>query len=162
MLNVFTRRPMADVLARTATALLLTGSLLAAGCAAENVGYTPLNPPPRRMSARPAAAVEVFTITPPRRAHTDIGLLRVVGVKPPPSTHTDIGFDVPEPVSPRDEGQEMIAALRERAARIGCDAILVTHIDRPLVWEPWVEYAGARLPSAQASCVVYNDNDADL
>jgi len=114
------------------------------------------------MSARPVAAVEVFTITPPRRAHTDIGLLRVVGGKPPPSTHADIGLEVPAPVNAQDEAQGMIAALRERAAEIGCDAILVTHIDRPLIWEPWVEYAGARLPSAQASCVVYKYRDADL
>ncbi len=153
---------MARVRARTAAIFLLAGSAFAAGCATDNVGYVPLNPPPRRMSARPVAAVAVFTVTPPRRPHTDIGLLRVVGGNPPPSTHTDVGFDEPQPVSAYDEAQEMIAALRQRAARIGCDAILVTHIDRPLVWEPWIDYAGARLPSAQASCVVYNDSAADL
>jgi hypothetical protein len=149
---------MIDVLARTASVCVLAGSLFAAGCA-ENVAYTPLNAPPRRMAARPVTAVAVFTVTPPRRAHTDIGLLRVVGGTPPPSTHAAIGFDTPAPVSAHDEAQGMIAALRERAAEIGCDAIVVTSIDRPLIWEPWVEYGGARLPSAQASCVVYPDAD---
>jgi hypothetical protein len=134
--------------------LVVAGGLLAGGCA-DNVGFTPLNTPPRALAPRPVDAVEVFAVSGPRRAHTDIGLIEVIGATPPPSTHTEIGFDVAHPVSDVEETHQMIAQLRKRAAQIGCDAIVVTSIDRPQAWVATDTYA-YRLPSVQASCVVYN------
>jgi hypothetical protein len=142
---------------RPIAAALLASSLLAAGC--DNIRYTRLNTPPRPLARRPVAAVEVFAVTPPRRPHTDVGLIQVIGAKPPPSKHMDIGIDVVTPVTEEQETHEMIAALRRRAAEIGCDAIVVTSIDRPADWQYWLDSGMSHLPSVQASCVVYNDAD---
>ena len=111
---------------------VVLGVLLASGCAAKVV-YTPLLPPPRRMSRRPGAAVEVLVVTPPVRPHTDVGLLQAF---PKPGS-----WDAPVP--------EMITNLRERAGGIGCDAILITSIDR--------QANRYHSKSIQASCIVYDD-----
>ena len=111
---------------------VLLGVLLASGCAAKVV-YTPLIPPPRPMSRRPGGAVEVLVVTPPARPHTDVGLLQAF-----PKAGT---WDAPIP--------EMITNLRERAGAIGCDAVLITSIDR--------RSSRYHSQSIQASCIVYDD-----
>jgi hypothetical protein len=161
MPNLFTRRPLATVLARTAPVLLVAGSLLASCCTGERVAFTRLNSPPRRLSPLPVEDVEVLTVTPPERPHTDLGLMRVTGGMPPHSVHTDVGTDEVTPVSYEDEIQDMIGALRKRAAAIGCDAILITSIDRHEASRATINGIGVvgYVPSMQASCVVYKTAD---
>jgi hypothetical protein len=107
---------------------VLVGTLLVSGCA-DSLFYTQLNAPLRPLLPRPIAAVETFALKPPARAHTEVGLIQVIRFSNDGDLH------------------EMIASLRARAAEIGCDAILITSIDR-------------RAPSIQASCIVYNDPSA--
>jgi len=107
-------------------------ALLVAGCAPK-VFYTPVVRSPRRLTARPIEEVETFLITPPSRPHTNVGLLQV---------------------SAGDEytTKEMLRDLRARAARIGCDAVLITSIDQRVT-----RHTSA---SIQGSCIVYNDVSA--
>jgi len=110
----------------------LAGLLLTAGCA-DRFLYTPVKPPPRPMSPRPGAAVEVLVVTPPARPHTDVGLIQAFAG-----------------ANRWDESvQEMIGNLRERAGSLGCDAILITSIER------WVSPHHSQ--TIQASCVVYDE-----
>jgi hypothetical protein len=149
------KRPASAVLAGTVPVVLLASSLLASGCA-DNIAYTRLNAPPRPLARRPVAAVEVFALRPPQRRYTDVGLIQVIGANPPPSKHLDIGLTEAEPVTGELEAYGMIGVLRERAAEIGCDAIVVTSIDRKLDYQYWLVQNPSNVPSVQASCVVYN------
>jgi hypothetical protein len=79
--------------------------VLLAGCG-DQIRETPLNPPGRRMAAKPAAEVEVFTSGAPARPHTDVMLLEVHPIIPQPLDDT-------------------IATLREEAAQRGCDGIVI-------------------------------------
>lgn len=109
----------------------VAGALLVAGCAPQ-VFYTPVVRSPRPLTARPVEEVETFLVTPPSRPHTDVGVLQVTGA----------GFGT----------KELIRVLRARAARVGCDALLITSID--------LRVSDATSPSIQGSCVVYNDVSA--
>jgi hypothetical protein len=108
----------------------LLGVLLASGCG-ERFVYTPLKRPSRPMMRHPAEAVELLVVTPPSRPHTDIGLIQAFpGIG---------GETIPE----------LIRGLRARAGVIGCDAILITSVDR--------QTTRYHSESVQASCVVYDD-----
>jgi hypothetical protein len=81
-----------------------------AGCSID-LHETALNPPSwpvgKKLYARTPAQVEVFTAGAPARAHTDIVLLE--------ATDTLLAST-----------EDYIAALRDRAAALGCDAVVVT------------------------------------
>ena len=111
--------------------LVLVVPLLVPACA-DTIFYAPLSPPPRPLSPRPAEKVEVFAITPPTRPHTNLRLLQIVQ-----GAANDHGIP------------EMIASLRQRAAEIGCDAILGTSIDN--------QAGRDHHPSIQAGCIVYKE-----
>jgi hypothetical protein len=88
--------------------LLAVPTLLLAGCGT-SVRYTPLNRAPRAMSARPPGSVRLYTSGRPVGPYVDVGLLEA---------QQDSGF------SP-DGTAEIIAALRVRAAELGCDALII-------------------------------------
>lgn len=108
---------------------------LLAGCE-NSVSYAPIIHPSHRLSPRSVASVEVFAVTPPSRPHKDIGILQVA-----------------EGLGQNGSTDGMIASARETAARIGCDAILVTSID--------TLGGGHRPANIQASCIVYEGADRD-
>lgn len=88
--------------------------------------------PPRALFVRAPAQVETFVVTPPTRAHVDVGLVQVIR-------------------GGNDESlEEMLGLLRVAAGQHGCDAIVVTMIDtRRAKYSP---------VSVEGSCEVYTDS----
>jgi hypothetical protein len=83
------------------------GLLLLAGCGA-SVDTTALNAPPHPLSQRPAEEVEVYSGSPPVKAHVDLALIQA------------------DQTNGRGVLTELVAAIRERAGEMGCDAIVIT------------------------------------
>jgi hypothetical protein len=79
--------------------------LALSGCAIKTK-YEEVNPPPHAMTSKEDDAVEVLTL-PPSRAHVEVG--------------TVIMYQS----GPGDGDDAITAALRRRAARQGCDAVVL-------------------------------------
>jgi hypothetical protein len=109
--------------------VLVLACLLGAGCA-DTTYYTPLVTPSRPLVPKPAEAVAVLTATPPGRAFQIVGTLQVI---------EGGGQDF--------EINRMLEELRGQAAAVGCDAVLITLVDRRS--NRYTE------SSVQGSCVVY-------
>jgi hypothetical protein len=105
------------------------------GCLPPEVYYTPVVKPPHPLAPRPVATVDVYLVTPPARPHVDVGIVQVVV-----SGDFDQGAQVVD---------TLLQLVKEKAAAVGCDAVLVTSIDR--------HGAKGRGPSMEASCVAYKD-----
>lgn len=84
----------------------ILGAILAA--CGPKVTVQTLNPAPYPMAPRPAAAVAVFTTGIPDRPYVEVALLS----------------------AERGQSDEHLPALRERAAEMGCDALVFTSISR--------------------------------
>jgi hypothetical protein len=84
------------------------GLVFALGCGT-TVTATQINSPPHALYARPSASVEMFSSGPPERPHVDIALVQAT---------LDSGFST-------DDDAVLLAKLRERAAVMGCDALVV-------------------------------------
>ena len=67
------------------------------------------NPSPRPLVARPPAEVQVFSSTPPSRPFVEVAIIQA---------RQESAYSV-------DEMPEIIAAMRDEAARVGCDAVLL-------------------------------------
>ena len=104
------------------------------GCQ-NSISYAPIIHPNHPLSSRSVSSVEVFAVTPPSRPHKDIGI-----------------FQIGAGMGNNGTTNGMIADARASAARLGCDAILVTSIDT----------LGGRNRSAniQASCIIYDSAPA--
>jgi hypothetical protein len=85
----------------------VSGALLA-GCGTA-VEFVQTHPPPRMWEARPPESVEILAAGPPRRPYVEVGMLEA----------RPLTYQVDSP-------QFILAKLRERAAQLGCDAIVVT------------------------------------
>ena len=121
--------------------LIVSGSAIA-GCGTY-VNYTPLDHPMERHSARPLRTVEVYASGPPARPHTDIAIIEAE------QTHS---------FNEQSTGL-MIRRMREQAAAMGCDGIVLGGA---------TDHAGARPGSSlyfldpgstrrQATCIVYEE-----
>lgn len=120
--------------------------LLAAGCGTA-VKTTVINSSPRAMHPRSPASVEVFTSGPPDR-RVDVALIEV---------------EEQSSLSTADTA-ELINALRERGAAMGCDAVVLGGASSrdPGVTdaETWIteEQKGRR--GFYGTCIVYQDGGA--
>jgi hypothetical protein len=115
-------------MSRNVIAPLLAAVALFTGCEG-HLFYTPLVASPHPLPPRPPATVETFVVTPPARPHTNIGFLQGTG------RLADRGVD------------DAITRVRDEAARLGCDGIIILSIDRR---------AGRHgHPSVEASCFIY-------
>jgi len=83
-------------------------TFLASGCGMASVETTSLNTAPHPLLQRPAQAVEIYSSSPPVRAHVDIALLRA---------HQS-NYEAGTPA--------MVQALAERAGQLGCDALFIS------------------------------------
>jgi hypothetical protein len=118
--------------------------VLAAGCGT-SIQTTPINPSPRAMAPRDPMTVELFTSGPPQRAHIDVAF-----------------FEAEESSSFSMHGTpEMMNALRQKGAQLGCDAVVVGGVSSRA---PGVSDAEAWLvenPKARkgvfATCIVYTE-----
>jgi hypothetical protein len=89
--------------------LLAVGLFAISGCDIKTK-YEEVNPPPHSMISKDDAAVEVLTL-PPSRAYVEVGTV------------------VMYQSGPGDGDVEITAALRKKAARQGCDAIVLHRRD---------------------------------
>ena len=123
------------------SSMLLSAALLA-GCGTY-ADFTPINEPPHALRPRSARSVEVLASGAPARPHVDVAIVEVE------QTHS---------FNAQGTGL-MIQRLRQQAAAIGCDAIVLGGV---------TDHQGARPGSGwslldpgstkrQATCVVYDD-----
>ncbi len=131
--------------------------LVATGCGT-TVTSTPLNPSPRPLMARSPDSVELFSSAPPSRPYVDVAYLEA-------EQDSDLSAD---------RTPAFIAHLRERAATMGCDGVVLgEHTNRPSVSssdvafdvtnalskhpvEPPPDYGvPANLRGLTATCIVY-------
>jgi hypothetical protein len=121
---------------------ILSSGVLLGGCGTF-VDFTPINDPPHPLSARSVASVEVLSSGPPNRPHVDVAIVEVE------QTHS---------LNAQGTGL-MIQRMREQAAAIGCDAIVLGGV---------TDHQGAESGSGwdlldpgstkrQATCVVYDE-----
>jgi hypothetical protein len=89
--------------------VLAVGVLVLGGCGTF-VNAAALNAPPRPLTPRPADAVEVYSSSPPAKAHVDVAIIQA------------------DQINRMSEAElpEMIAKLREKAGEMGCDAIFIS------------------------------------
>ena len=123
----------------TKASIVLSMALLSAACAARSpVDYAPTNTPPRSPIPRSADQVTILRADAIERPFTEIGLLE--------SLHDQ---DTP--------AQTMDRSLRERAAIIGCDAVVLLGDNE---WIYRVVESGSTLTTRRrqgyrAVCIVY-------
>jgi hypothetical protein len=118
------------------------GASLLVGCGTF-VDFTPINDPPHALSPRTPGSVEVFSSGAPSRRHVDIAVVEVE------QTH-----------SLNEQGTGlMIRRLREQAAAMGCDAIVLGGATEHQGAQPgsgW-DLLDPGSTKRQATCVVYDD-----
>ncbi len=84
---------------------------LTPGCA--EVNYVPTQPSPRDLSARSVQEVEIFTTSRPERRYTEVGIF------------TAEAFRQDHGGSPLVRNSQLIEMIRERAAHLGCDGVIL-------------------------------------
>jgi hypothetical protein len=101
-----------------------------------------INQPPRPMQPRPVEEVQLFTSAPPTRPYIDVAYLEAEQDSEWSSDETPVFF----------------TKLRERAANLGCDAVVIgnpTHRDKPGLG---MHEDGRNMVTGQtATCVMYTD-----
>jgi hypothetical protein len=96
---------------------IVLGLVLAAGCGT-SIQATMINPAPHPMQSRPPESVEVYSSGPPQRPYIDVAYLEA---------EQQTAYSV-------DDTAQFIGHLRERAAAMGCDGVVlggVTHAAEP-------------------------------
>lgn len=88
------------------------------------------------MHARPPASVEIFSSGPPARAHVDIAYLEA-------KRATSVSFDAM---------QELFAQLRDEAARMGCDGVVIGGLTSSADVNPNLSRR-----AIMATCIVYTN-----
>jgi len=128
----------------TLSSLLLAAPVLV-GCGTY-VDFTPLNQPPHALIARSPASVQVFASGPPARPHVDVAVIEAV------QTH-----------SLNEQGTGlMIERMRQQAAALGCDAIVLGGTTDHQGAQPgsgW-DLLDPGSTKRQATCVVFDDPPA--
>jgi len=129
---------------RSTLLLAILGGSLLVGCGTF-VDFTPLNDPPRALSPRAPESVEVLSSGAPARPHVDVALVEAE------QTH-----------SLNEQGTGlMIRRMREQAAALGCDAIVLGGTTDHQGAQPgsgW-DLLDPGATKRQATCVVYEDSE---
>jgi hypothetical protein len=113
------------------------GLLTTTGCGV-SVGWMMTNPAPRALKPRPAEEVQLFTATVPTRSFVEHGLVTAGVGQLGPGEFAQLG------------------ALREEAAKHGCDGLVVTSENKLAVGDGYGS-AAERTSGFRAVCIVYND-----
>lgn len=125
--------------------ILLVGCAAAlAACSLPRVTLEQLNPPPRALQPRAPGSVEVFVTTKPARPYVEVAILEAEeGTKGPGG------------------GPTLVRMLRERAARLGCDAIMLAG------WGSRIKVQGNTYDvsiftrnTVRCTCIVYRETPA--
>lgn len=94
---------------RSPLLLLVASTAFVWGCGTR-VSFTPTNTPPRAMTPRSPDSVQIFTTQSPDRPYVEVGVIEAQQASA---------------YSTADE-TEVVAKLRESAAKQGCDALIIT------------------------------------
>lgn len=97
--------------------------LVVATLACVDSRFVPTNAPPRALAPRPVEEVAVFTTSLPERPYAEIGMVTAITRSGPPQAKASL-----------------IEAVRQEAAKHGCDGII---------------YAPGSAVLAEATCIVY-------
>ena len=103
-----------------------------------SVSFIPLNEPPGPRASKPPEAVEVLTAGPPNRPYVEVGLLEA---------RQDSAYSL-------DGSARIIAEMRERAAELGCDALVVTG-SSDIVQPDFLSDTVDTLRGYRGTCIVY-------
>lgn len=99
-----------------------------------------INPAPRPMHPRPPVSIELFSSGPPSRPHVDVAYLEA-------EQETNLSFD---------DTEQFFTLLRDRAASMGCDGVViggVTHSADVLASVAANIHASRK--GLTATCIVY-------
>ena len=111
--------------------------LLAAGCA-PSVVYTSTNPPPRPLTPRQPSSVAVFSSQPPPARFVEVGVIEV-----------------------REGGKysanaNLIDVMRSRAAKAGCDALIITGAKDEIVgYQSGTTGSVSTMKGYRGACIVF-------
>jgi len=111
----------------------------AAGCGT-SIQATMINSAPHAMRPRSLASVEIFSSGPPRRPYVDVAYLEA-------EQQSSYSFD---------DTADFLARLREQAARMGCDGVVigsVTHAADPVA--SVTANVNTSRKGLTATCIVY-------
>lgn len=113
-----------------------------AGCGTK-LAFTPLAVPPRPLQPRAESTVEMFLSSKPKRPYVAVGTIG--------SAH--------EGRFSTDTSEEVLLALRTKAAEVGCDAVVLTsETDREIAWATGNQVSSTTLKTFEALCVVYSES----
>jgi hypothetical protein len=118
---------------------LLLLALLVCGCGT-SVSYTPLRAY-HRGPRRSPEAVDVYLSSPPTEPHVDVGLLEA-------EQESDLSLD---------GTKEMLTALRNAAARAGCDAMFVKGVGSNAEAGLLITDHPSSVKTITATCIRYTD-----
>lgn len=125
---------------------IVTAAAALSACGTTNY-YTATNPPPRRMVAKPANAVHVFTTGKPKVAYTEVGIIQ---------SRQSSQFSV-------DEMPEIIAEMRKEAGRRGCDGIIINGTSNKTVGGSTHDGGSVdTLEGYWGACIVYGDYSSSI
>jgi hypothetical protein len=128
-------------------ALAFATLVAVAGCGT-STRTTLVNPAPHAMPPRSPASVEIFTSGAPARPHTDVAIIEA---------EESSSFSLADT-------SDMLNALRERGARMGCDAVVVggsSSRDPGLNdTETWLVDNPKGRKGFFGTCIVYTDTKA--
>jgi hypothetical protein len=123
---------------------LVLSAAAIAGCGTY-VGVTEINPAPVAMTARSSRSVEVYASGPPARPHTDVAIIEAE------QTHS---------LNEQSTGL-MIRRMREQAAAMGCDAIVLggtTDHNGAQPGSGW-DLLDPGSTKREATCIVYGEEE---
>src|SRR5580698_5435788 len=106
-------------------------TLLTCACTTTGGTFTQINQPPRALYARSPQQVEVFSSSPPARAHVDYGVITISEGEIGPGT-----------------ADELLGMLRQMAAEYGCDAVVLAPPSS-------TSYSNRSFRVYSGTCVVY-------
>lgn len=132
------------MLARVAWALVVFSFC---GCGT-TIRYAATNPPPRAMTPRDPSTVGMFQTGVPDRPYTEVGIL---------SARQSSQYSV-------SDLQDIVDAMRKRAAQIGCDAVVITGSDKEVVGSSTTSQGTGSgsvhtLEGIKGVCIVYESAD---
>jgi len=127
---------------------LALSTLVAVAACGTSTRTTLVNPAPHAMPPRSPASVEIFTSGAPARPHTDVAIIEA---------EESSSFSLADT-------SDMLAALRERGAKMGCDGVVVggsSSRDPGLNdTETWLVDNPKGRKGFYGTCIVYTDAGA--
>jgi hypothetical protein len=118
--------------------------LFVAGCGTM-ISTTMVNPSPRPLQPRPPETVDMFTSGPPARSYVDVAFFEA-------EQESEVSLD---------ETREFLAGLRERAASMGCDGLVVGSVTNRTSLSLDLD-SHSNIKGLTGTCIVYTDPEPSV